>query len=127
MKKIILAALLCFLSVSVQAEEIYTANPQCAIFKNETKDIMFVGIRTDFYTKPDGKKSYYEEVMHIKPGNMQQACVKGPFFPGNKVILMIKSFFPLFECKTKLQGEIYVREKQKENGDGRDFYATCVE
>jgi len=126
MKKYILAAVLCLMASSAHAE-IYTQEPHCAIFKNETKNTMFLGIRTDFYTKPDGKKSYHEEVLHIKPGNMQQACVKGPFFPDYKVLLSVKSFFPLYECKTRLEGEIYIREKVKENGNGKDYYATCVE
>ena len=129
MKNAILSCLvlMILLPLSTHAEEIYTNEPRCAIFKNETKDTMFVGVRTDFYTKPDGTRSYYESVMKIRAGNMQQACVKGPFFPGYKVALMIKSFFPLFECQTKLQGDIFIREKPKASGEGRDFYATCIE
>ena len=126
--KYFLAFLFIVLPFSAQAEEIYTNDPQCAIIRNETKSTAFISIRTDFYEKPDGKRSYYEEVLHLKPGNIQQVCAKGPFLPGNKVYLTIKSFFPLFDCRTRLEGEIPIREQpSKKNKDVRDVYAVCVD
>lgn len=121
------ALVLLFLIVpfAAKAEDLYTNDPQCAIIKNETDSNEFVAIRTDFYTKLDGKRSYYEEVLHLNPGNMQQVCAKGPFYPGYKVTLTVKSFFPLFDCQTRLEGTIAIHDKPSETG-GRTVWADCV-
>ena len=124
--KYFLALLFLLIPVSAQAAELYSPQPKCAVIRNETKDKTFVAIRTDFYTKPDGARSYYEEIMHLKPDEERQVCAKGPFYDGYKVNLIIKSLFPLFDCKTKLEGTIPVREKPTPSG-GRDFYAVCVD
>lgn len=109
---------------SAQAEELYSKQPQCAMIKNETQAKAFVSIRTDFYTKPDGKRSYYEEVLHLDPDAKREVCAKGPFLPDYKVYLVIKSFVPLFDCKTKLKGNIFIRDLPNDHG-GNDIYATC--
>ncbi len=124
--KYLLALLFLIVPVSAQAGELYSPEPQCAIIHNETKGTAFVAIRTDFYAKPDGSKSYYEEVLHLKPDEKRQVCAKGPFYEGYKVSLIVKSLFPLYDCKTKLAGTIPVREKLKPEG-GRDVYAVCVD
>lgn len=126
--KYLFALVLLLVPFTANAADIYTNDPQCAVIKNETTKNAFVAIRTDFYVKPDGKKSYYEEVLHLDPGNMQQVCAKGPFLPGYKVHLIIKSFFPLFDCQTRLEGEIPIRDKPSETDSaGRDVYAVCVD
>jgi hypothetical protein len=111
---------------AAQAEEIYLQEPQCAVIKNDTKQKQFVSIRTDYYAKPDGSRSYFEEVLHLEPDQDQEVCVKGPFLPGYKVTLTVKSFIPLFECDTKLAGEISIQEKETEKG-GHEIFANCVE
>ncbi len=126
--KYVLALFLLLVPLSAQAEELYTPQPQCADIKNETDGKVFVAIRTDFYAKPDGTRSYYETVLHLDPGKFQQVCAKGPFFPDYKVLLMVKSLLPLFDCKTKMQGTIAVRSRPaKDNPEAHDYYATCVD
>jgi len=119
-------ALLLLLPVTAHAQELYSDPPKCAMLKNDTSSNKFVAIRTDFYTKPDGKRSYYEETLHLEPGKERQICAKGPFLPDYKVHLIVKSFFPLFECDTKMQGEIAVHDKPSEKSDGRTVWVDCV-
>lgn len=121
-----LLALLILFALPVQAAELYSDQPYCADIRNEAKGKVFVAIRTAFYTKPDGARSYYEEIVHLDPGQERQICAKGPFYPDYKVSLTIKSLFPLFDCQTKLSGTIPIREKPTPGG-GRDFYAVCVD
>ena len=115
-----------FLPFGAHAEELYSQDPKCAVIKNDTKEKEFVAIRTDFYAKPDGGRSYYEEVLHLEPGKDQEVCVKGPFLPDYKVTLTVKSFVPLFECTTKLSGDITIHEKPTEKG-GREIYVDCID
>lgn len=116
--------LILVLPVVAQAEELYSETPKCAVLKNDTASNAFVALRTDFYTKPDGKRSYYESVVLLEPGKEREMCVKGPFFPDYKVTLSVKSFFPLFRCQTKLEGTIAVHEKR--TGDNRTVWADCI-
>ena len=122
--KYVIALMILLLPSLAQAEELYSEQPKCAVIKNETASNAFVGIRTDFYMKDDGKRSYYESVVFLEPGKERELCVKGPFFPDYKVTLSVKSFFPLFRCQTKLEGTIAVHEKR--TGDNRTVWADCV-
>jgi len=126
MMRYIALAFLFFFPFTVQAAGLYTERPHCAVLKNESKGTAFVAIRTDFYTAPDGSRSYYEEVIHLKEGQEREICAKGPFLPDYKVTLIVKSLFPLYECKTKLTGTIPIRERPDKEG-GRDVYAVCVD
>ena len=118
---------LVLISFSAHADELYSDTPKCAMIKNDTSVNEFVAIRTDFYTKPDGQRSYYEEILHLEPNKEREICVKGPFYPDYKVTLTVKSFLPLFECKTKLEGTIAVHDKPSETTEGaRTVWADCV-
>lgn len=116
---------LLFLSPA-QSQELYSPLPYCALIKNETKDEMIVQIRTDYYLRDDGTRDYHETILRIDAGKDREICAKGPFYPDYKVDLILKSLFPLFDCRTKLQGEIPLRERKLANGD-REFYAVCVD
>ncbi len=122
-----LALVLLMLSFPAQAEELYSPQAQCALIKNAMTTSASVAIRTDFYTKPDGKRSYYEDILKLDAGKEREVCAKGPFLPDYKVYLTVKSFVPLFDCKTKLQGEITIRERASKSGEGREVYALCAE
>lgn len=124
--RILLFLFLLIFSGSVQAQELYAPTPQCAQIKNETKDDALVEIRTDYYLHENGAKDYYETILRLKPDESREVCAKGPFYPDYKVNLTIKSLFPLFDCRTKLTGEIPIRER-KAAGGGRDFYAVCAD
>lgn len=127
MVKLFLASVLFLLSFSqAQSQELYSPLPHCALIKNETLDEMIIQIRTDYYLRDDGSRDYYETILRIDAGKDREICAKGPFYPEYKVDLIIKSLFPLFDCKTKLQGEIPVRER-KDGSGSREFYAVCVD
>lgn len=85
---------------------------------------MLVQFRTDYYLREDGGRDYYETLLRIEAGKEREICAKGPFYPDYKVDLIVKSLFPLYDCRTKLQGEIPIREKQGQ-GEERSFYAVC--
>ena len=87
---------------------------------------MIVQIRTDYYLREDGSRDYHETILRIEGGKDREICAKGPFYPDYKVDLILKSLFPLFDCRTKLQGEIPIREKMDQRGN-REFYAVCLD
>ena len=122
-----LLVILLLLSLPAQAEELYSPEAQCALIRNAMSTTASVAIRTDFYTKPDGKRSYFEDILKLDAGKEREVCAKGPFLPEYKVYLTVKSFVPLFDCKTKLQGEIVIRERKSKSGEGREIYASCAD
>lgn len=87
---------------------------------------MIVQIRTDYFLREDGARDYHETILRLAAGKDREICAKGPFYPDYEVDLVLKSLFPLFDCRTKLQGEIPLRERELPDGD-REFYAVCID
>lgn len=86
---------------------------------------MKVAIRTDYYANKDGSKDRFETILSLPPGQFQEVCAKGPFYPDYKIALSITAMMPLFECQTKLEGEIALHA-DKGKDDIYKIYADCV-
>jgi hypothetical protein len=65
----------------------------------------------------------HEGLFDLQDGETVEICSTGPFYPGYKIELTIKTIMPLFTCKTRLSGEIVLRRKRE--GDFNILYADC--
>jgi hypothetical protein len=99
--------------------------PHCGIIKNDSDRSMTGSIRTDYYTKDDGSKGHHEATFRLKPGEDQQFCSTGPFYPGYKVGLILRTLAPVFDCKTRLAGTILLKSEKRADGTIK-IYAICV-
>ena len=125
MKFIALFAVLLMLPVSAQAELI-SPQPHCAVIKNTTDFTLYGGIRTEYGTNAAGEKSRHESTFRIAAGEERKACATGPFYPGYQVEFIIKTFIPIFTCKTRLAGTIEIKSERNEKMDSNRIYAVCV-
>ena len=95
---------------------------ECATLRNAADQEVMGVIKTESF-KYKGQMVRHEKNFDLKDGETAEVCSTGPFFPGYKVELTIRTIMPLFSCKTRLSGEIVLRRREK---DGfTDLYADC--
>jgi len=95
---------------------------ECATIRNSANQQVMGVIKTDAY-KFKGEIRRHEKNFNLQDGETVEVCSTGPFYPGYKVELTIRTIMPLFTCKTRLSGTIFLRRKE-ENGF-TNLYADC--
>lgn len=123
-----LALFLIFLSFShsAKADDLLSPTAQCATIKNDSAFTLNGSVRTAYGTAADGTKARHESNFRLPAGESTQACSTGPFYPGYQVELILKTLFPVFTCKTRLAGTIYLRSERDEKNDRNKLYAVCI-
>jgi len=95
---------------------------ECATLRNAANQQVMGVIKTDAF-KYKGQIVRHESTFDLQDGETVEICSTGPFFPGYKVELTIKTIMPLFTCQTRLSGEIVLRRTEQ---DGFNvLYADC--
>ncbi len=100
-------------------------SPICSELINKSGFAIYGSVETDKVKMPNGETAYYKSNLRMQPDETTQICSNGPFFEGQKLILTLRSLFPLFECKTKLGQPITINATPKKEGKGYDWSATC--
>lgn len=116
---------LCGAGSYAQDVPLTTATPQCGIVKNESDRSMTGSIRTNYYPRPDGTKAHHESTFRLAPDEEKEFCSTGPFYPGYKVGLVLRTLAPVFDCKTRLAGTISLKADKKSDGSVK-IYAICI-
>lgn len=121
-----------------QAEPDIVSDPICFNVRNAADFTMYGNIVTDFYTTPQGSQSRHRSNFRLEaagkvdenghPSDRAEFCSYGPFLEDRKLEIVIRTLFPVFSCKTKLdQGEIVLRATRKASDNGYDYFADCFE
>ena len=122
MKYILLFLLTCSTFSSVSSAGEVSPFKECATLRNAAGQEVMGVIRTEQFIYK-GKLDRHEGNFNLKDDETVEICSTGPFFPGYKVELTIRTIMPLFTCKTRLSGEIVIRRKEQ---DGFNLlYADC--
>lgn len=109
----------------VLAGPLLSKDPQCGTLVN-TSDVRVYGtIRSDFYADESGVKKRHEVQFRLEPEGDQQICSTGPFYEGYTVSLSLRTLMPVFECKTRLAGKIYLHA-EKQPDESTKLYADCI-
>ena len=131
----ITACLLIALPSQAKAQEILN-EPICFILKNEAPYKVYGNFVTDFYTTPEGTRARHTSNFRLDeagsknpeegyPTDRAEFCSYGPFFPGRKLDLVIKTLIPIFSCKTNVEsGEIVIKGERLPEG-GTKTWAIC--
>lgn len=122
---------------SVRAQDI-VSQPICFNVKNEAPYKVYGSFITDYYTRPDGIRARHKSNFRLEeagatheekgyPIDRAEFCTFGPFYPGRKLELVIRTLVPVFSCKTRIdQGEIVIQGHRKPEG-GTETTAQCFE
>ncbi|NCC20922.1 MAG: hypothetical protein EOM26_00500 [Alphaproteobacteria bacterium] len=104
-----------------------TAEPICFSVRNTAPYMVFGTLATDLYTRDDGMRARHRSNFRLDTGQRDEFCASGPFFPGGKLELTLRSLVPLFSCRTRVdQGEILVKGMLKQDGTTQTW-AECYE
>jgi hypothetical protein len=134
-----LCLFLIFAGFEAKAEQSdIVAEPICFNVRNSADFTMYGNFGTDFYTTPQGSQARHRSNFRLEaagsvdaegyPSDRAEFCSYGPFYPGRKLDLTIRTLFPVFSCKTRLDGgEIVLRATRKANDSGYDYFADCFE
>lgn len=127
MKLIMLLMLALFSSSSAAqaAGELISPRPHCASIINATGSGLYGAIRTDYGTTQSGERKRHESTFRLNAGDKREVCATGPFYPGYKVELIVKTMIPVFSCQTRLKGTIEIKSERTKDDRNR-IYATCV-
>lgn len=119
---LILLAILAF-PLSGWAADV-TPFKECATIINAADQQVMGVIKTEAFIF-QGKVRRHEKNFNLQDGETVSVCSTGPFFPGYKVELTIRTIMPLFTCHTRLSGNIYLRSKWDDENGVRILYADC--
>ena len=97
---------------------------RCFFVVNKAPYTVTGGVNTNYYDTADGGKARANRNFRLRPGQKTEVCTFGPFYPGERIELVLRSFVPLFSCYTVAQGEIIVRGEIKSEG-GTRTWAEC--
>lgn len=114
------------------------SEPICFAVRNAADFTMYGNFGTDYYTTPDGAQARHRSNFQLKaagekdedgfPADRAEFCSYGPFFEGRKLELTMRTLFPVFSCKTRLDGgEIVLHAERNADDDGYEYYADCYE
>lgn len=139
-----LASILCLgvilcTSLAVQAQEI-TQDPLCFRVRNTAPYKIYGSFVTDYYTAPDGTRARHRSNFRLEeagatdpekgyPLDIAEFCSYGPFYPGRKLEMVLRTLMPIFSCMTKVdQGEIVISGYRKDEPMGGTVTtAACFE
>ncbi|MCB1651000.1 MAG: hypothetical protein KDI46_03015 [Alphaproteobacteria bacterium] len=147
MKRILLTVIALFiLSAPAHAQDFMEQNkdlditeqPICTTIRNEATFRIYGGISTDYFVFNDqGDKTRHVSTIRLeaagstdpKTGQLTDRadiCASGPFYPGRQLDLTLRTLFPVFSCKTRIdKGEIVIKAERKADDSGVDMWAEC--
>jgi hypothetical protein len=99
--------------------------PACFTVYNDAPYKVLGTIATDYFTRDDGIKTRHRSNFRLEPGERNEFCTTGPFYPDWTLELILRSLFPVFNCRTRIdQGEIVIHGRVKPEG-GTETWADC--
>lgn len=116
------------------------SEPICFSVINTAPHKSYGAIRTDLYPHPSGSLARHTSNFRLDeagtvddeglPTDRVDFCSYGPFYEGRKLELVLRTLFPVFSCKTKIEsGPIYIRSTPIEDDPmgGYRVSADCFE
>lgn len=124
-----------FSGVVIAKEMDLVSEPVCFKVRNTAAYTVMGSFVTDYYPDPSGVQARHRSDFRLgaqgkkdRKGNYidrAEFCTYGPFLPGRKLELVLRTIFPIFSCNTRIdQGEILIQGTAKPEG-GYKTEARC--
>lgn len=101
-----------------------TSKPICGKLENRAGQTILGSIATAEQRIDSGDLVSHKENFKLEDGETWDICTRGPFFPGQRLELTIRTLMPLFSCRTKIDQTIYL-EAERQAGGFKKLSATC--
>lgn len=99
------------------------SSPICSKIVNRSKQTM-IGTLSTAPQSTDGQTMTNSQNFRLEAGEKLDFCAAGPFYKGRRLHLVLRTLIPLFDCKTKIDHEIYLDAKEDKYGF-KKLSATC--
>lgn len=119
----LLILIVCAATCPVQAGEV-TPFEECATLRNLSDQTIMGVVRTAPFRARGGEVQRHEGTFRLEADETARICSSGPFYDGYRVELVIRTIIPLFNCKTRLSGDIILRKTVTKQGFTK-LYAEC--
>ena len=114
------------------------SEPICFTLRNTADYTVAGNLATAHFQRPDGIVSRHRSNFRLsaagsfndagEPTDREDFCSYGPFLPDRQLLLTIRTLFPVFECKTRIdQGEIVLKGQRRADDNGVITWAECFE
>lgn len=100
------------------------SQPICSAIVNRSDQTMLGTLSTAGQRIASGEIVKNQDNFRMKPGERKEFCSTGPFFAGQRLEIVLRTILPLFDCKTKIDHEIYLDALPDENGV-KHLFASC--
>jgi len=100
------------------------AAPVCFNVISRAPYTVFGTIVTDYYTNERGQQARHRSNFRLQSGESAEFCSSGPFYPGRRLELILRSLIPLFNCKTSAEQDVVIYGRRKPEG-GTETWAEC--
>ena len=114
------------------------SEPICFILRNEANYGVQGDFSTDKFTRPDGVVTSHRSNFRLGkagaineetgfPTDRAEFCSYGPFLPDRQLRFRIRTLFPVFHCKTRvdLGQEIVIKGQRRADDNGVITWAEC--
>lgn len=105
--------------------EVVTA-PICFRVINRADYTITGSLYTNYYVNNKGQKARHTSNFRLEAGQSQPYCSYGPFYDGQRLSLVLRTVLPIFECQTRIDGDIYLMGKVNDDGT-RKTWAICLD
>lgn len=112
------------LSCPALARPLVTDTPLCGTLVNKSNYKVYGSVSTEYFPGPNGQQRHWQNFT-LKPEERMQICSQGPFYKDYTLELVLRTLIPVFNCYTRLGGEIIIDSRQREDGSTETF-ATCL-
>ena len=114
-----------------QQTEPYLVDQQiCFKVRNTAPYGVYGDVATARMPRPeDGQEVTHTATFRLKEGEETPMCTTGPFFPGQKLRITLRTLVPIFECKTTIipNGTILIRGQRGESDyEGTKTWVECL-
>lgn len=114
----------CLAPFSVYAAGEVSQVPICGVLYNSSLHKVYGALSTDIAGEREGMKIRHTESFKLEAGNRMEFCSRGPFYEGQRLELSLRTLFPVFSCKTKIDREIIISSTPRPEG-GLKYLVDC--
>lgn len=113
--------------------------PICFALRNEAEYRIYGNFATDRFTRPDGIVARHRSTFRLEAAgskdedgkytDREEFCSYGPFLPNRMLILTLRTLFPVFECRTRIDTgqEIVIKGVRRADDSGVLTWAECFQ
>ena len=113
-------------NVPMTTEGEVDSKPTCFRVINQAPYTVVGSMQTNFYVDKERRKARHSSNFRLEKGQSQPFCTYGPFYEGRKLLLTLRTFLPIFSCRTMVDADIYIKGQMNDDGTTKTW-AICLD